>query len=179
MTKRASLIQAYIAALDTSPLLVLAVAGKQPCRIASEPVEKLNIVDTFWFTKPQHAELVLQKCLSDLSAAGARCRGEWIDIPAADVCEALSLAARDLGAAYRSTLEVHQDAGKAVDRIVANVELARLRGQLRAVNAEYKAYRERQIAAGEKPVSYSQHLADFTLSLVVLAAKNTDAVSPG
>ncbi|MCC8945980.1 hypothetical protein H8A97_12945 [Bradyrhizobium sp. Arg62] len=173
--RRADLVQAYTAALETAPLLVLAVAGKQPSRIAYQSVKNLDIVETYWFAKVQHVELVVHRCRDDLADIGALRSDGWIDLPAVEVCEVVTRNARLLGAPIRSMDQVRGEAEKAVERIVANVEMARIQGKLRTVNAEYKAYRQRELAANRKPISYSAHLAQFTLSLVLLAAQNANA----
>lgn len=175
MGKREELAEAYVQALEIRPLVILSVAGGQPSRIAFEPVKNLNILDALYFAKPQHAELVLAHVLADLDAIGALRPQGWIDMPAREVRDTVADVAGYLGASFRSMAQVNRDAEKAIDRILANVEIARIKGELRKVNAEYKNYRQRALAAGEKPIAYSDHLGKFTRSLVLLAAQNANA----
>ena len=175
MGKREELVKAYVQALEIRPLVILSVVGGRPTRISSEPVNNLDIVDALYFAKPQHAELVLAHVLGDLDAIGALRPQGWIDMPAREVRDTLANVARYLGAPFRSMAQVTSDAEKAVERIIENVERARIKGELRQVNAKYKTYRQGALAAGEKPISYSDHLGKFTRSLVLLAAQNANA----
>jgi len=175
-SKRADLVKAYLNALEIRSIVVLAVDGKRPSRLAFEPDKRLRTVETFWFAKAAHAELVMAHARDDLTAIGALRDQGWVDMGGAELRDTVANIAGYLGAPYSQFSTMVADAEKAVDRILANVEKARFEGRLKSVNADYKAYRQRQLAAGQKAISYSEHLAKFTLSLVLLAAKNANAV---
>lgn len=175
-SKRAELVKAYLDALEIRPVVVLAVDGKQPSRLAFEPDRRLVTVETFWFAKAAHAELVMSHARDDLAAIGALRDHGWIEMSGAELRDTVANIAGYLGAPYSHFSSVVADAENAVDRILVNVEQARFEGRLKSVNAEYKAYRQRQLAAGQKAIGYGEHLAKFTASLVLLAAKNANAV---
>lgn len=175
MAKREVLVEAYIGALDIRALVILAVDGRQPTKISFKPDKSLVEIDSLWFSKPQHAELVLSHCWGDLAAIGATRSEGWIDMPAREVRDTLANVAGYLGASFRTFEQVRRDAETAVTVIEHNVEKSRREGGLAKVNAEYKAYRIAQQAKGLKAAPYSAHLADFTRSLVILAAKNANA----
>lgn len=118
-------------------------------------------LETLWFSKPQHAEIVF-----------AQCPEGWVDCTAAELLDTVVNTAATLGASFRTTAEVEAEAASAVAEITAKVEEMRRSGDLAKVNATYKAYRVSQSAKGEKAIPYSAHLAAFTRSLVVLAAQN-------
>lgn len=176
MGKQDDLVKAYIRALEVKALMVLAVQGHRPCRLASEPVKNLDIFDALYFAKTQYAELVLSHVRDDLASIGALRPEGWIDMEARELRDTIANVAGYLGARFRSFAEVQRDAENAVADILENVERARIKGDLRRVNAEYKAYRQRQLAAGQKAIGYTEHVTNFTLSLVILAAKNANAV---
>lgn len=175
MAKRPELVKAYLEALEIRPIMVLAVQGHRPSRLASEPVKNLDIFDALYFAKAQHAELVLSHVSDDLASIGTLRPDGWIDMEARELRDTVANVAGYLGARFRSFAEVQRDAEIAVDRILANVEQARFEGRLKSVNADYKVYRQRQLSAGQKAITYTEHVTNFTLSLVILAAKNANA----
>lgn len=159
---RKGLVRAYIGALDACTLVILAGPDGM-CGICAGPSD--DPLETFWFPKLQHAEMVL-----------AQCPEGWVDIaPAALRDEAVNAAAA-LGARFRTTAEVEVEAAKVVAEIIEQVETRRQNGGLAKVNRDYKTYRHAQIACGQKAVPYSTFLSNFTRSLVVLAAKNANAL---
>lgn len=159
---REALVKAYIGALDACTLVILAgpdgLSGVCPGPATEPPF------DTLWFAKQQHAELVL-----------AQCPEGWCSLSPAVLRDEVVNAAASLGASFRTTAEVEVDASNAVEEIIMQVENRRQNGDLAKVNRDYKAYRQAQVARGQKAVSYSTHLATFTRSLVVLAAQNANA----
>jgi hypothetical protein len=175
MGRRDDQVKAYIGALEIRPLVILAAVGGRPARIAAHPEKNLEQIDALYFAKPQHAELVLSHVLGDLDAVGVLHPHGWIDLPAREVRDTVANVAAYLGASFRSTAEVQRDAGAAVDRILASVEASRVSGGLTRVNAEYKAYRQRQMSMGQPAASYSKHLANFTRNVVLLAAQSANA----
>jgi hypothetical protein len=119
-----------------------------------------------------HAELVLMNVRSDFEALGADRPQGWVDMPARAVRDHVVNVAAGLGASWRTATEVRADASHAVAEIIVQVEQQRRAGGLAQVNAQYKIYRQGQVARGEKAAPYSVHLTAFTRSLVVLAAQN-------
>lgn len=162
MAQLNDLVKAYIDALDVGVLVILKGPG---CMSGVCPGPDRDAIDTIWFARPQHAELVL-----------AQCPEGWVDLPPAALRDEVVNAAATLGASFRTTAEVEAEAKRAVEQITENVERARIRGELRRVNAEYKAYRQRELSLGKKPVGYGLHMANFTRNLVVLAAKNASII---
>jgi hypothetical protein len=177
MAKQDDLTQVYINALGVRALVVLAAHGGQPCKVSPENDSNLTFIDAVWFAKSQYAELVLKRCLDDLAEVGAMRPEGWIDLPGGEVRDAIARTARYLGASFSSREEIERNAKIAVDKIVASVEASRVSGGLAQVNAEYKAYRQRQISNGQPAISYSKHLANFTRNLVVLAAQNANSAA--
>lgn len=160
MAKLDDLVKVYIDALDACTLLILAGPdGMSGVCIGPAPAE--NPLETLWFSKLQHAEMVL-----------AQCPEGWVAIPPAALRDEVVNAAAVLGAPFRTAAEVEIEASKVVAEIIAQVETRRQNGGLAKVNRDYKIYRQTQIARGLKAISYSEHLAACTRSLVVLAAQN-------
>jgi len=174
---RESLIKAYLDALGLKALMVLAVDGKQPSRIAFSEEKNLVLVDALFFVKAQHAELVLAHASDDLAAIGALRDGGWIDMAGRELRDIIANTAAYLGASFHAFAAVRSLAEKSVDHILVSVEAARVSGGLAKVNAEYKGYRKRQLATGQTAVTYSAHLAAFTRNLVTLAAQNANAAA--
>jgi hypothetical protein len=159
---RASLIEAYISGLNLTEVAVVG-AGRR-CRISNRPLgvdltPGEPIAHRYYF-KPLHAELVLSTIDQD-SMSGQ---------PAGVLADAIEKAAAMLGAPIRTLTELRRAAELAVDEITARVMVANQEGELRQVNRRYKAYRQKQLAIGEKAVPYSAYLAAFTAGLVKQAA---------
>lgn len=174
-SERTRLVAAYLEALDAKALLIHACPGGQPAKLSFDDDRKLDLTGAFWFSKQQHAELVLMRARGDLEAIGALRPQGWVDLPAREVSDAVVNAAAQLGASWRSAKRVQADAEAEVDRILIHVEEQRKSGGLAQVNTAYKVYRNRQLEAGQKAVPYSAHLFDFKCSLVTLAARNSVA----
>jgi len=165
ITPRDQLVAAYIGSLDIRSVVIFAGPGGEPGQIGGNPAPNLAPFDTLWFAKSQHAELVLSRCPVGLvERTGAALRDEIINIAAL------------LGASWKTGAEIEADASYAVAQIVENVERARIRGELRKMNADYKLYRQQQILLGKKPIGYGEHLTNFTRKLVVLAATSANAL---
>jgi hypothetical protein len=151
---RESLIEAYIAALPLTAVAVVSVAAGS-CRV--ETGAPGEATDHLYYFKPSHVDLVL-------GAAGLG--GDPIDEEPAAVATRIELAARSMGAPFQSAAELQADAEQGVDKIVAKVEAMRQNGGLAKVNAQYKAYRQAQIAKAEKATSFSVFFERFTASIV-------------
>lgn len=164
MAKRDDLLKAYTAALDACTLVILPGPNGMS-GVCLGPAADETPVETLWFAKQQHAELVL-----------AQCPEGWVDITPAALRDEVVNAAATLGARFRTTMEIHIEASKVVAEIIEQVENRRQNGGLAKVNRDYKIYRQAQIARGQKAITYSDHLAAFTRSLVVLAAQNVNAL---
>jgi hypothetical protein len=160
MANRQALVKAYINALDARALLIYAGAGGGAGTISLSENNNLELFDTLWFAKAAHAELVLMNCPQSSTLPPASLRDEVINIAAT------------LGASWRTTTELEADASNAVAEIIECVEAMRQSGGLAQVNAQYKIYRQAQVAKGQKAIPYSEHLFAFTMSLVILAARN-------
>lgn len=175
MGKREALVEAYLGALEAKALLILTIGAGHPAKISFSPDPSFETFDALWFAKPHHAELVLMRCMDDLATVGAVRPEGWIDMPAREVRDAVVNAAAQLGARWQTTDQIKSSASNEVEKIIAQVDRQRREGGLAQVNAEYKTYRQRQVAAGQKAAPYSAHLMTFTRSLVVLAAANVNA----
>jgi hypothetical protein len=161
MGKHDDLVKVYVDALDRTCSLAIVAGPDETAGICPGPAAEA-VVETLWFSKPQHAEMVL-----------AQCPEGWAKLsPAALRDEAINAAAA-LGARFRTAAEILAEASNVVEEIIVQVENRRQNGDLARVNRDYKVYRQTQVARGEKAVSYSAFLASFTRSLVLLAAKNS------
>jgi hypothetical protein len=167
MAKRDDLVKAYIGALDAGTLVILTGSGGKS-GVCPGPASGQIPFETLWFAKAQHAELVL-----------AQCPEGWADIAPAALRDEVVNAAAALGASFRTAAEVYADAKRTVEQIMENVERARIRGELRKMNADYKLYRQNELSLGRKPVGYGEHLTSFTRSLVVLAATERERQKQG
>jgi hypothetical protein len=176
MGKRDALVSAYMEALPAKPVLIHAGPGGQPVKVGLAIEDGLERFDALWFAKPSHAELVLMNCRDDFVSLGAVDPGGWIDLSARTVRDHVVNVASGLGASWQSEAEMRVSTSIVVEEIIARVEAMRQSGGLAKVNAAYKVYRQGQVARGEKAIPYSAHLASFTVSLVVLAAKNAKLV---
>jgi len=161
--KRGDLIQAYINALPLRAILIYADKSGLSAKAALEP-DPLDLFDTLWFSKLDHAELVLSQCPEG-----------WVDLPPTALRDEVINAAAALGASFRTAAEIETEASKEVEEIIKRVEVMRLSGLLTKVNRDYKIYRQTQVARGLKAVPYQAHLDAFTLSLVKIAAESASA----
>jgi hypothetical protein len=152
---RDSLVEAYIEALPLTAVAVVSVAGGG-CRIERAAQCAPGEIARYFF-KPSHVDLVL-------SAAGLG--GDPIDDPPAAVAALIERTAASMGAPFQSAAELQADAEQEVDKIVAKVEAMRQNGALAKVNAQYKAYRQAQIAKAEKATSYGVFFERFVMSIV-------------
>jgi hypothetical protein len=178
MGKRCALVGAYIEALGARALYVHGGPAGEVSQVRLDRNGCLDVFDVLWFSKPQHAELVLLQSLDDFAADG-RSRGNgWLVSPPREVRDKIVNVAAMLGAIWQTEAELRTVASNVVEEIIVSVEKSRRDGGLAQVNASYKIYRQRQVARGEKAVPYSAHLAAFTRSLVVLAAQNARPNQP-
>jgi hypothetical protein len=153
---RKSLIETYIAAL---PLAVVTVVGAgKRCRIHTEGEIAVGepIQHRFYF-KASHAELVLATLdIDGLSGESA-----------AVLAGAIKQAAVTLGAAVIRPDELRRDAEVQVAEIVERVKAASQSGKLKKWNRSYKAYRQAQVAKGEKAVQYAAFIEQFVTTPTV------------
>jgi hypothetical protein len=154
---RASLVEAYIAALPLAAVAIVSSADGRRCRIHTdgEPAPGDTIERRFYF-KPSHAELVL----STIDLEG------WTDHQPAAVAAQIERAATTLGASFHTLAELREAAEEAVVEIQARVDAGRQNGDLKQVNRQYKHYRQQQIARAEKAMPYAKFLEQFTASIV-------------
>jgi hypothetical protein len=150
-----ALVEAYISGLALTEVAIVG-AGKR-CRIETggELAPGETIAHRYFF-KPSHAELVLatigQDGLSGKTAAA--------------LVDAIVRTAATLGASYVTLGELRKAAEVQVDEITARLRCANQAGGLKQVNAQYKAYRQAQIAKAEKAVPYSKFIEPFIMSTV-------------
>jgi hypothetical protein len=124
------------------PLKLLALpSGIEPCRVAVGGTS----APAFYF-KLTHVELIL-------SAAGLHC-GQ-IDQPPDVVAARLEKAAESVGAVWKGAAEIRKTAERQVDKIIAEVKVAGMLGDLKQVNRQYRAYR---LAKGAEALPYSAFL---------------------
>ena len=168
---RLKLLAAYMEALGNRALMVLAAPTGHPCKLSSAPLPNLDTIAAFWFAKPHHAELVALRAQDDLAAIGAARPEGWIDMQAQELRDTIINLAAHVGASWQTAEQAQAQASIAIDEIIARVEASRTNGGLAQINAQYKVYRQKQLAKGEKAIPYSAHLAAFTRNLVVLAAQ--------
>lgn len=166
MGKLDDLISAYVDALPIRPVVISAERDGKAARLGIGMVPE--IFDALWFPKPQHAELVAMNCAGDFHALGAVTPEGFIDLAPSVVRDHVVNAAAMLGAIWRTDLEVRHDASFEVEKVIMAIEVSRRTGGLQDVNKAYKAQR----LAGQTKISYAAHLAAFTRSLVMMAAKN-------
>jgi hypothetical protein len=155
---RASLIEAYIAALPLTAVAIVSSADGRRCRIIhteGEPAPGETIERRLYF-KPSHAELVL----SAIKVEG------WTDQPSAAVVALIERTAANLGAPFRTSGELQEGAAEAVAEVVERVDAMRQNGALKQVNAQYKRYRQQQMAKAEKATTYAVFLQRWTASIV-------------
>jgi hypothetical protein len=152
-----SLVQAYIAALPFAAVAIVAVPGGG-CRVAvgGEPAPGETTIARYFF-KPLHIELVL-------GAAGLA--DSPIDDAPAAVAALIERTARRMGAPYETESEIRAAAKIQVAEIVARVEASNQAGGLKQVNAQYKRYRQAQIARAEKALPYSKFIEPFIATIV-------------
>jgi hypothetical protein len=113
-------------------------------------------------------------------AASVRWRDKLGDAPIdqapAAVAARLEKAARAIHAPYETEPEIRAAAEIEVDKIVAKVAVMRLNGEMKEVNAKYKAYRLARVSMGQKAKPYSAYLQHFTAGLVRGAAATGRAI---
>jgi hypothetical protein len=86
------------------------------------------------------------------------------------VAALIGQAAVAMGAGFQTPSQLRQAAAEAVNEIVARVSVASEYGDLKVINAKYKAYRMSQTAKGEKATSYAKFVEGFTETVVQQAA---------
>jgi hypothetical protein len=150
------LVEAYIAALPfTAVAIVTNAAGR--CRIVAgaEPEEGETIFLRLYF-KQAHVELVLY-------AVGLE---GWTDETPTAVVARIARAGVALGAPAYALEALRRAAEDAIARVNAQIFDAQHNGDLKQLNKQYKSYRLGQKAKGERAMSYSSFLAQFSATLV-------------
>jgi hypothetical protein len=89
---------------------------------------------------------------------------DLIAILAASIDEGVTTGA--MGAPYETAAEIRAAAEIQVAEITARIKDSNQAGGLKQVNAQYKRYRQGQIAKAEKAVPYAKFLERFTASIV-------------
>jgi len=173
MSSVAPLAKVYIDALCGRAIYVHAGLKRRASHFGFEPFRRTGLVAKLWFARPAHTELVALRCVQDFTAVGAMRPGGWVDLPPTEVVGKIKSVAAMLGAKWQTEDQIERDAQKVVAEITQCVQLARLNGGLKEVNAEYKKYRQMQIAKAEPAIPYSAHLTNFTRLLVVRAAQKS------
>jgi hypothetical protein len=185
MPSSAPLVRVYVDALQGRAIYV---HGALPCvsHFGFEPFRKkgltksatlaparTSLVAKLWFARPAHAELVALRCGQDFNATGAMRDNGWVNLPPGEVLEKVKNVAALLGAKWQTQGAIERDAEQVVADIVRRVKEARMDGEMKQVNAEYRRYRLAQIEQGEPAIPYSAHIANFTRSLVICAAEKS------
>jgi hypothetical protein len=163
---RADLIQTYISGLQLTEVAIVG-AGKQ-CRIHTGGHGEIapgEIVQHRYFFKSSHVELVLLT----IGPEGLSAK------PAAALAELIVQAAASIGAPYRSPAQVRKGAEVAVAEITERVRIANQRGGMKLINRKYRAYRQQQLAKGEKATSYAAFIEPFVATMVKQVAGRTIA----
>jgi hypothetical protein len=173
MPSTAPLCKVYVDALCGRAIYVHGGLFDRVAHFGFEDIGKKGLVAKLWFARPAHAELVALRCVQDFKAVRAMRPSGWIDMAPSGVVEKIKTTAALLGARWQTQEQIEADAEKVVVEVVAKVEAMRQNGGIQVVNINYKAYRLLQIQKGEPVISYSAHLADFTRSLVIKAAKES------
>jgi hypothetical protein len=175
---KTELMLSYVGALGLSAIKVMVgKTGESLSLLVLEAEPALTeqggpeAFETLWFAKANHAELVMMNCLDDLGAVGAE-RDGIIDLPASTVRDYVVNIAAGLGAEWRTTAQIVESAGEAIEEIEKNVEALNKSGALRPLNARYKAYRFAMMAAGEAAINYSAYLQVFKLRVAKLIGQN-------
>lgn len=150
---RESLIEAYISALPLVAVAIVSSTDGKQCRI--ETGGACARAPSFYF-KATHLDLVLATI--DLDG--------WTELAPADVSALIERTAANLGAPFQTPDALRKAAEAAVTEIIDRVEAMRQNGGLAKVNAQYKAYRQVQIARAERATSYSEFLQRWTASIV-------------
>lgn len=109
-----------------------------------------------WFAKSSHAQMVREHCDRD---------GGPVD------SAAVIAAARHLGAPWQTTEQVRASALIVVDVMLSDIENIRQSGGLKKVNADYKAYRQRQIEQRQRAITYTEFFRNFATTLIRIAAE--------
>ena len=157
---RVSLVEAYISGLQLTEIAIVG-AGKQ-CRITAggEFATPGEPVAHRYFFKSSHVDLLLatigQDGLSGRSAAA--------------LAELIVQAAASIGATHQSPAQVRKGAELAVAAITERVRIANQSGGMKSINREYRAYRQQQLARGERATSYAAFIEPFVATMVKRAA---------
>jgi hypothetical protein len=154
---RASLVDVYISALQLTAVAIVASADGRRCRIETDgeiaPGEKIK---RQFFFRPTHADLLLLTIALD----------GWTDQQPAAVAALIERTAATLGAPFQTLTELQAEAEQEVDKIIAKVAASNQAGGMKQINAQYKRYRQAQVAKAEKAVPYTKFIERFTASIV-------------
>jgi hypothetical protein len=158
---RESLVEAYVSAMPFAAVAIVAVPGSG-CRVETGAPGAPGEIARYYF-KPSHVDLVL-------GAAGLGTDqlkdGTVQKLTPAAIAALIERTAAAIGAPFETAAELRAAATLEVEKVVAKVEAMRQAGRLKQVNAEYKAYRQRQVARCEKATPYTVFLRRFTAGLV-------------
>lgn len=178
MTSAAPLVRVYIDALCGRAIYIHDGLKGSVAHFGFEPFREKGLVAKLWFARPAHAELVALRCCKDFQSVGAMRPHGWVDLPPLQVIGSIKVVAAMLGAKWQTQGQIERDAERVVADIVRRVKDAQQDGGLKQVNAEYKKYRQAQIEKSEPAIPYSAHIAEFTRSLVLLAAQKSMMQTP-
>lgn len=152
---RASLVEAYIAALNLTAVAI--VSDGRRCRICTgEPAAGEKVKARFCF-KPSHADLVLAS-IDKEGLSGKQ--------PAALV-SAIEQAAAKLGAPYQTPGALHKAAEQQVAEITERIKAAGLSGALKKWNTRYRQYRLAQVEKHEPAITYATFLEQYVVAPTV------------
>lgn len=151
---RASLVETYIAALNLTAVAIVSDGWR--CRIHTGELAPSETIKHRFYFKPSHAELVLATI--DLDGLSGK--------PPAALATLIERAAANLGAPFQTADELQAEAEQQVAEITARVKGMNQSGGLKQVNAQYKRYRQAQIAKAEKAVPYAKFIERFTATIV-------------
>ncbi len=155
----AKLIDTCLAELPRAVVNVVTDADGNGARVETGDVVAGAIVHARLHFNASHADLVLSAC--DLEA----------DMSPSALLEVITSTATRLGATWHTDEEARAVAAEAVKAIVDKVEAARQAGGLKKVNADYKAYRQQQVAKAERAIPYSACLRRYATRMVEEVAK--------
>jgi hypothetical protein len=150
-----ALVETYIAGLALTEVAIVG-AGKR-CRIhTGGEIAPGEPVAHRYFFKPSHADLLLATIGQE----------DCTDQPAAALAELIEQGAAKLGARFQTASALRKAAEAAVAEITERVQLANQRGKMKLINAQYKRYRQEQIAKGEKAIAYQKFIEPYIMSAV-------------
>jgi hypothetical protein len=152
-----ALVETYISGLALAEVAIVG-AGRR-CRIHTDGDGDLapgEPVAHRYFFKPSHVDLLL----STIGPEGMSGR------PAAALAELVVQAAASIGASFRTPGELQAEAERQVAEITARIRMANQQGGLKQINAQYKRYRQAQIARAEKALPYSAFIEPFIMTMV-------------